>query len=71
MPDYPNARDREHGRPRGKCELCDYEAEIARLRVLICQLWVYGTLRPVEGVVYDFGTHREVLERAAIVRLEG
>ena len=35
MSDYPNTRDCEHGRQRGKCELCDLrecEAERDRWR---------------------------------------
>ena len=32
---YPNARDCEHGRRRGSCELCDYEQEIAALHKTI------------------------------------
>ena len=32
---YPNARDCEHGRLRGNCEICDYEERIASLNKII------------------------------------
>ena len=32
---YPNARDCEHGRRRGSCEICDYEKEITSLHKII------------------------------------
>jgi len=32
MNDYPNARDCEHGRQRGKCRICELEAELAECK---------------------------------------
>ena len=32
---YPNARDCEHGRRRGSCEICDHEEQIAALHKII------------------------------------
>ncbi len=38
--------------------------DAARLAKIVRDLWTYGTLRPVDGVVYPTGTHRDVLDRA-------